>query len=92
MDEHAQLDHPVNCLHERDFGTLWEIIKAHSIHVVEGDKSGGFRDRLMKVEIEVKEIRERFWWSALVGGIIGALIGSGSKDIITCLIGWIMKR
>jgi len=85
-------EHPVECLHENDWGKLWEIIKAHSIHVLEGDKSGGLRDRLLRAEIDIKEIKQRFWWSSLIGGIIGALVGSGSKDILVSLIGWILKK
>ena len=87
-----ELKEHLNCIHERDWGQLWEVIKAHSLHVLEGDKLGGFRDRLMRVEIEVKELRERFWKSALIGGIIGALIGSGSKDVIVSLINWCIKK
>jgi len=80
------------CLHEQDWGKLWELIKVHSLHVLEGDKSGGFRERLMKTEIDIKTLRERFWGSSLIGGVIGALIGSGSKDIIVGFISWFMKK
>jgi len=80
------------CLKEKDWGSLWEILKNLSSHVVEGDKPGGFRDRLLKVEIDVKTIKERFWQSALIGGVIGALIGSGSKDVIAFLVSWFFKK
>ena len=79
----------VNCLHERDWGALWEVLKAHTIHVAEGDKSGGFRDRLMRVEIDLKTLKERFWQSSLIGGVIGTLIGSGSRDVIGLLFKWL---
>ena len=84
--------HRVECLHENDWGALWEIIKAHTIHVTEGDKSGGFRDRLLVIEREVRELRNRFWLSAVIGGIIGGLVGSGSKDVLAMFIGWLMGR
>ena len=80
------------CLKEQDWGKLWEIIKTHSNHVIEGDKQGGFRDRLFKVELDVKSLKERFWQSALIGGVIGALIGSGSNDVIVMLIKWFMGK
>ena len=80
------------CLKEKDWGSLWEIIKTHASHVVEGDKSGGFRDRLLKAEIDIKTLKERFWQSSLIGGVIGALIGSGSKDVIAFLVSWIFKK
>ena len=85
-------EHPVECLHENDWGKLWEIIKTHTVHVIEGDKSGGFRDRLMKVEIDIKALKERFWQSSLIGGVIGALVGSGSKDVIVGLVNWFLKK
>jgi hypothetical protein len=86
MEEH------IRCLHEKDFGALWEIIKVHSRHVAEGDQKGGFRDRLLVLELSVKELKERFWQSALIGGIIGALVGTGSKDVLVILINWFMKK
>ena len=82
----------VDCLKEQDWGKLWEIIKTHTSHVVEGDKQGGYRDRLFKVELDVKALKERFWQSALIGGVIGALIGSGSRDAITFLIRFITGK
>jgi hypothetical protein len=80
------------CLKEKEWGKLWEIIKTHSNHVMEGDQKGGFRDRLLIAELNIKELKERFWQSALVGGIIGALVGSGSKDIIVLFVNWFMKK
>lgn len=96
------------CLKEQDWGRLWEIVKRHTAHVVEGDGDGGFRDRLLVTEKSVEamnkkidemqqsfekkidELRKAMWKMAVVGGIIGALIGSGSKDILVILIKWIM--
>lgn len=86
MNEH------IACLKEGEWGKLWEIIKLHSAHVMEGDKSGGFRDRLLIIERDVGELKKRFWLSSLIGGIVGALIGSGSNDAIAMLIKWIMGK
>lgn len=85
-------EHPSTCLHEQDWGKLWEIVKSHNDHVTEGDQSGGFRDRLLRAEMDIKILRERFWYSSLIGGVIGALIGSGSKDILIMFINWLMKK
>ena len=82
----------VSCLKEGDWGKLWEIIKTLSEHCIEGDKVGGFRDRLLQVEVSVKVLKERFWQSALIGGVIGALVGSGSKDVLVIFINWFMKK
>ena len=84
MNEH------IACLKEGEWGKLWQVIKDHSEHVIEGDKQGGFRDRLLLVELDVKSLKERFWQSSLIGGVIGALIGSGSGQVITTLIKWFM--
>ena len=55
-------------------------------------KPGGFRDRLFKAELDIKALKERFWQSSLIGGLIGALIGSGSRDIIVAAFKWIMGK
>jgi hypothetical protein len=80
------------CLKQEEWGKLWEIIKLHSAHVMEGDKSGGFRDRLLMVERDMVELKRRFWLSSILGGVIGALIGSGSNDVVVMLIKWIMGK
>jgi hypothetical protein len=61
-------------------------------HVDEGEKEGGFRDRVLRLEIDVSELKKRFWLSSILGGIVGALIGSGSNDAIVALIKWIMGK
>ena len=86
MDEH------IACLKEGEWGKLWEILKTHSVHVLEGDKSGGFRDRLLKAEIEISDIKKNRWFTAIMGGIIGALIGSGSSEAIVLLIKWLTGK
>jgi len=86
MDEH------IACLKEGEWGKLWEILKTHSSHVMEGDQKGGFRDRLLIAEFNIKDLKERFWTSALVGGVIGALVGTGSKDLLVTLINWFIKK
>jgi hypothetical protein len=45
------------CLKEQDWGRLWEILKRHTAHVVDGDSDGGFRDRLLLSEKAVEDNR-----------------------------------
>ena len=80
------------CIHEQDWGKLWQIVEAHSNHVVEGNKDGGFRDRLLRAELDIKSLKERFWQSSLIGGVIGTLIGAGAKDVLSVFIHWIMGK
>jgi hypothetical protein len=92
VDSDRSIKEHLACLHEQDWGMLFEVIKTHTAHVVEGDAVGGFRDRLVRVEVDLKALKERFWQSSLIGGIIGALVGSGSKDIIQIMFSWFVKK
>ncbi len=47
-------------------------------------------DRVLKTEISIKDLRDRFWLSSLVGGIIGALLGTGATDVMSKLIKWFL--
>ena len=44
----------IHCLHSEDWGTLWQILKEHTAHVTEGNKDGGWRDRLIMDELNNK--------------------------------------
>jgi hypothetical protein len=80
------------CLKQEDWGRLWEIVKTHSLHVLEGNKEGGFRDRLLLAETDIKALKQRFWQSSLIGALIGTLIGSSCKEAIQLFVGWFIKR
>ena len=95
-------EHPLVCLHESDWGemkaTMKNLFETFSRmeskicdHIHEGERPGGVRDRVSKVEWEVSEMKKRFWWSSIMGGVIGALIGSGSGDLVSMFIRWIMN-
>jgi hypothetical protein len=58
-------------------------------HIEEGEKYGGYRDRLLLIENEFKSFKKSVWYSSILSGIIGALIAIGSKDILLVLIKWI---
>lgn len=73
------------CLKEQDWGKLWEILKQHSSHVIEGDKSGGFRDRLLLLETDVKGLKKFYWLSPLIGGVIGGLISTSVPEFFNLL-------
>ena len=87
------------CLKQEDWGKLWALMKTCTDHVIEGDKVNGFRDRLLNVEIDNKsihnemcELKRRFWWASAIGGVIGALLGSGSRDILLFFINWLVGK
>ena len=60
-------------------------------HIEEGDKVGGFRDRLIIMEQEISALKKAMWARVGVAGMIGGLVGSGSVDILTIFLKWLMK-
>lgn len=60
-------------------------------HVDEGDKVGGFRDRLIILEQEIAALKKAMWVRVGVAGAVGGLIGSGSTEAITLFLRWVMK-
>lgn len=50
-------------------------------HILDGERQGGWRDRLVVVEEKVKG-NERF---AVVAGVIGGLIGAGAPSAVAGL-------
>jgi hypothetical protein len=85
------------CAHEQDWGRLWEIMKTYSRHTEDGDKPGGYRDRLLRVEMDNADLKKQIasidrgrWIIGIVGGIVGALIGSGCRDGVNLLIKWMI--
>ncbi|MFA4991385.1 MAG: hypothetical protein WC569_02275 [Candidatus Omnitrophota bacterium] len=55
-------------------------------HIDEGEKSGGFRDRLIVAEQAIDVIKKGYWKSSLVAGLIGGLLGKISPDIFDWLV------
>ena len=51
-------------------------------HVHEGEEPGGWRDRLVILELEVKILRASIWKIGLASGVIGALVGNAAPEVI----------
>ena len=68
------------------------FIKRTADHIAEGDKVGGYRDRVLLLEQSVSELKKAMWARVGVAGLIGGLIGSGSADILNLFFKWIMNR
>ncbi|MDP2942466.1 MAG: hypothetical protein Q8O36_03020 [Candidatus Omnitrophota bacterium] len=51
-------------------------------HVTEGEGPGGWRDRLVILEQEVKVLRSGIWKIGLASGVIGALVGNATPEVI----------
>ena len=61
-------------------------------HIREGEKEGGFRDRLIVLEQTVSSLKKAMWIRVGVAGLIGGLIGSGSADALGIFLKWIMNH
>lgn len=96
------MDHPNVCLKEHQWGELTATLKSieenlsswvkrTEAHILEGERTGGVRDRVSKLEWEVSELKKRFWFSSIIGGVIGALVGSGSGDLLSIFLKWVMS-
>jgi hypothetical protein len=57
-------------------------------HVTEGEKSGGWRDRLLVVEKEVAALRTSVWKIGITSGLIGALIGNATPEMVKLIVGF----
>mgnify|MGYP001584423231 FL=1 len=77
----------------KHFGEGQERIE-HKIcqHITEGEKAGGFRDRLIvleqnevscraSVDKEIKTIKNGYWKVCATAGVIGGLLGSGAPSV-----------
>lgn len=87
---------PHYCLYERRWGKLEAelaiFISRVTGHVDEGEKQGGFRDRLKDVEAaskgladQISTIKKGYWKVGLSCGFIGALIGKLTPDAVVVL-------
>lgn len=55
------------------------------------EESKSVRDRLVKCEIEIQVVKDGVLKNAIIGGIIGALVGSGAAPAVTRIVGVFIK-
>lgn len=54
-------------------------------HVDEGERPGGYRDRLIVAELEISTIKKGYWKACIVSGIIGGMLGNLTPDLINAV-------
>lgn len=86
------------CLKEQEWGKLWEILKNHTSHVIEGDSTGGFRDRVLvlesavkRIDSEQKKLEKALIYNAAIGGVIGGLLANCIPDVMRVIFSWLVK-
>lgn len=65
------------------------FIKRTADHIAEGDKQGGFRDRVVILEQQVSALKKAEWTRVITAGAIGGLIGNLSPDLIRSIL-WLL--
>ena len=92
--EHSNLASKISSI-DTKIGFIKEYIEKQDAritkHIEEGEKSGGFRDRLIIVEQNLSALKKAMWIRVIVAGLIGGLIGSGSADALGLFLRWLMK-
>ena len=89
-----------HCIYEERWGKLETKLEVWldlvSKHVNEGDKVGGYRDRLLGIEGNMKSLKEEisvikqgYWKVGLACGFLGALLGKLTPDAVEILARWI---
>jgi len=82
-----------NCNYEERWGKVLAQLENMSAkicgHINEGDKQGGFRDRIIILEQEVSALKQAEWGRVIAAGVIGGLIGNLSPDLIKGLL-WLV--
>jgi len=55
-------------------------------HIEDGEKEGGWRDRLLLAEQQISTIKKGYWKACAVSGIIGGLIGKLTPDVLSFVV------
>lgn len=91
-----------NCIKEEDLGKMSAQIESCLNHVIESNKPGGYRDRVLIIEqsqatfkdtlhILDNHIKISSTYSAIIGGVIGGLLGAACPSTINALVNFIVK-
>jgi len=56
-------------------------------HITQGEERGGFRDRLVMVELDISALKKAKWLTAVVAGLIGGLVSQLTPEVAQ----WIIK-
>ena len=79
-----------HCKYEERWGRVLTQLEAFSEkfckHIEEGEKDGGYRDRLLTAEHDINALKKCYWKTAIVCGLIGGLIGQATPDLFILLI------
>lgn len=90
------------CVKEEDLGKMGAQLESCLNHVIESNKPGGYRDRVLVLEqtqgafkdtlnILDTHIKTSSTRSAIIGGVIGGLIGAASPTTIQVLASILTK-
>ena len=74
--------------HEEQLKVCLEKWKAVDNHLAE---SVAIRDRLKDVELKLEILQKEVLKNAVIGGLIGALVGSGAAPAVTQLVSFLLK-
>jgi len=77
--------------HDEMLAECLDFKKRAEKFMFESTGTGGYRERLLKVEMEIAILKKDVLKGSIIGGIIGALIGSGAAPAVTALIHFLIK-
>ena len=96
MSEHIEILGECNQIFKHIDESLDRIENKVCTHIYDGEKEGGFRDKLLtaildidRIKTELSLIKKGYYISGALGGVIGGLVGKVSPDIISFLVGLI---
>ena len=60
-------------------------------HVEEGDRDGGFRDRLIVLEQEISALKKMAWIRLMIASLIGGFVANGAPEAVLWIVKAIIK-
>jgi hypothetical protein len=85
---------PHDCVKENKWGEFDEFKARALAHILEGEKDGGHRDRLAKVEAQMKILMGAGKWfviAACVGGFLGGIVGKLAPEVADAILKALFK-